>query len=151
MVELTAYAKGGRAQDALTRLKAAWLPIIQQGYRRFFEDIEPSKDPTAQLAMYGRKYGASLCHAWAGAAPVMALSRGVLGIEPIQQGYRVCAVAPQRCGLNWVRGAVPTTRGLIEIEWHGTKGELTIPAGVTAHAIGAKFFNGPGQFSIQVS
>jgi alpha-L-rhamnosidase len=121
VVELTAYAKAGRAQDALTRLKAGWLPMIQQGYRRFFEDIEPSKDPIAQLAMYGRKYGASLCHAWAGAVPVMTLSRGVLGIEPIEPGYRVCTVVPQRCSLNWVRGAVPTTRGLIEIEWHGRK------------------------------
>jgi len=81
----------------------------------------------------------------------MALSRGVLGVEPIEPGYRVCAVAPQRCGLDWVRGAVPTPQGPIEIEWRGSKGELTLPAGIASRLHGGDTFNGPGRFPIQLS
>jgi hypothetical protein len=43
VVELTAYAKAGRAAEALKRLKSAWLPIIQR-YHRFFEDIDPARN-----------------------------------------------------------------------------------------------------------
>src|SRR5690349_10577514 len=101
---MAAYAGAGRAESAVRRLKSAWLPMIQRGCHRFFEDIEPGKDAVAQLAMYGRKYAASLCHAWAGAAPIMAISRGVLGIEPLERGYKLCRVAPQKCGIVRVNG-----------------------------------------------
>ena len=151
VIELSAYAKAGRAAAAVTRLKSVWLPMIRSGHNRFFEDIWPAKDPVAQLAMYGRKYANSLCHAWAGAAPVMALSRGVLGVEPIEPGYRVCTVAPQRCGLEWVRGAVPTTGGPIEVEWRGAAGQLTLPSGITARLADGRAVQGPGRFSVAVS
>jgi alpha-L-rhamnosidase len=151
VVELTAYAKAGRAAQAMKRLKSAWLPMIQSDYHRFFEDVEPAKDANAQLGMYGRKYATSLCHAWAGAAPVMALSRGVLGIEPVEPGYIVCAITPQRCGLDWVRGAVPTNRGPIEIEWRGTKSEVSLPSDVTARLADGRSLRGPGRFSITIS
>jgi hypothetical protein len=150
VVELAAYARVGRAAEAIKRLKSAWLPMIQSGYHRFFEDIETAKNTNAQLAMYGRKYATSLCHAWAGAAPIMVLSRGVLGIEPVEPGYRVCTVAPQPCGLDWVRGAVPTKNGPIEIEWRGKKGEIVIPSEVTVRLGEGRSLHGPGRFSITV-
>jgi len=148
VVELTAYAKAGRAEGALKRLRSVWLPMIQNGYNRFFEDIWPQKDPVAQLAMYRRRYANSLCHAWSGAAPVMAISRGVLGVEPIDPGYRMCSVEPQRCGLKWARSAVPTPSGLIELEWRGEKGQLTLPAGVSARVRGDRVVRGPGRFPL---
>jgi hypothetical protein len=145
VVELTAYARAGRAAAAVGRLRSVWLPMIRLGYRRFFEDIHPKLDPVTQLAMYGRKYGNSLCHAWAGAAPIMALSRGVLGIEPTEPGYRSCVVAPQRSGLDWVRGAVPTPKGAIELELDGARGAVTLPAGVSARLADGRVVNGPGR------
>jgi hypothetical protein len=150
VVEMAAYAAAGRAAQAVKRLKSAWYPLVQQGYRRFFEDIEPAKDAPAQLAMYGRKYAASLCHAWAGAAPVIAISRGVLGVEPLEPGYAVCAISPQPCGLASARGAVPTLSGLIEMEWSGDSGEVKLPSGVAARLPGGKNFRGPGRFSFQL-
>lgn len=147
VVELTAYAKAGKAEGALERLRSAWLPMLRQGYNRFFEDIWPARDPLAQLGMYGRKYANSLCHAWAGAAPVMALSRGVLGIEPLEPGYGLCSVAPQRCGLDWVRGAVPSPAGPIEVEWHASSGQLSLPAGLSARLRDGRVVRGPGRFS----
>jgi hypothetical protein len=149
VVELTAYAKAGRAEGAVSRLRRIWGPMLRMGYRRFFEDIHPTKDPAAQLAMYGRRYANSLCHAWAGAAPVMALSRGVLGVEPLEPGYRVCEVKPQPCGLEWVKGSVPAPGGPIEVEWKGTKGEVRLPGGVSARIAG-KLAQGPGRFDVEV-
>jgi hypothetical protein len=31
--------------------------------------------------------------------------------------WRLQLRPPQKCGLDWVRGSVPTPAGLIEIEW----------------------------------
>jgi glycogen debranching enzyme len=151
VVELTAYARAGRAEQAVKRLKSAWLPMIKNGYRRFFEDIDPARDTREQLAMYGRRYGGSLCHAWAGAAPVMAVSLGILGIEPIEPGYSMCSVNPQRCGLQWVRGTVPVPTGIIEVEWHGGKGKLRLPDGVAARCRNGSTFRGPGEFDFELA
>jgi hypothetical protein len=150
VVELTAYARAGRADLAVKRLKSAWLPMIQRGYWRFFEDIEPALDANQQLAMYGFKFGNSLCHAWAGAAPVMAISRGILGIEPIEPGYSVCSVNPQRCGLEWFRGAVPSPTGAIEVESHGDTGVIRLPDGVVAHGRNGFTVRGPGSFDLEL-
>ncbi|SEJ91357.1 alpha-L-rhamnosidase [Sphingobium sp. AP50] len=150
VVELSAYAKAGRAADAVGRLKAAWLPLIKAGYRRFFEDIDAKKSADQQLGMYDRKYAASLCHAWAGAAPVMALSQGILGVEPLSPGYARCRVAPQRCGLQNVEGCIPTPAGPIEISWKGSQGTLILPKGIVAES-GKKVLHGPGRFKINVT
>jgi hypothetical protein len=149
VVELTAFAKARRTDRALARLRTAWLPMIQHGYGRFFEDFNPAKTENEQLAMYGRKYATSLCHAWAGAAPVMAISLGVLGVEPVEPGYRVCRVAPQRCGLEWVKAAVPTPLGPIEVEWRGMEGEVHIPVGVAIRASDGTLLMGPKRYKLR--
>jgi hypothetical protein len=82
----------------------------------------------------------------AAAAPVMAISRGVLGIEPIEPGYRTCSVEPQRCGLEWVRGAVPTPAGVIEVVWRGASGKLILPSGITARLASGRVVTGLGSF-----
>jgi alpha-L-rhamnosidase len=73
----------------------------------------------------------------------MALARGVLGIDAVEPGYSVCIVSPQRCGLDWVRGAVPTNWGPIEIEWRGTQGEIALPRDVTARLAEGRTVRGP--------
>lgn len=156
VVELTAYAKAGRAEQAVRRLKAAWLPIVHAGYHRFFEDITQGKSADDQLAMYNRKYAASLCHAWAGAAPVMAISRGILGIESIEPGYHAISVDLQPCSLDSVRGSVPTPRGPIEIEWRANNGrqlmgEITLPAETNAYIAAHGILRGPGRFPLSLS
>ena len=98
--------------------------------------------------MYRRRYAASLCHAWAGAAPVMAISRGILGVEPLEPGYSVCKIAPQRCGIAQVNGSVPALHGLIGISWNGSSGDLKIPAGVSAKLANGEVVKGGGQYAI---
>lgn len=148
VVELTAYAKAGRTADGIARLKAVWLPLVERGYRRFFEDIRPAQDEVAQLAMYSRKYGNSLCHAWAGAAPVMLLSRGVLGVEPLEPGFALCRVTPSTAGIASGYGAVPTPHGLIEVKWSKGKGSVTLPAGVRAKLADGREVSGRGRHAL---
>ena len=54
-------------------------------------------------------------HAW-GAAPANILSRYVLGVRPLEPGYRKILVAPQTGALRWVRGKVPTAIGPVEVD-----------------------------------
>jgi len=150
VVELSAYARAGHVSAAIERLKKAWLPMLRMGYNRFFEDVETSKSEADQLAMYGRKYAASLCHIWAGAAPVMLLSRGILGIEPLEPGYKRTRIAPKLAGLEWVKGSVPTPHGSIELALEGGKADLTLPAGITAETSSGEHFTGPGSFRFRV-
>ena len=153
--EFLAYAKTGQIDSLLNRLRSIWGNILKQGYTRFWEDIRPADDANKQLAMYGRPFSNSLCHAWAGAAPILALMRGVLGVWPKTGGYAECEIRPQLSSLQWIRGSVPTPRGKIFLELDQKKrGNLALPAGVTAHLTGYidnaghRTLVGPGIFSI---
>ncbi len=61
----------------------------------------------------------------------------VLGVEPVEPGFRVFRVAPQPPhGLSWARGTVPTPHGDIEVAWQ-REGEslalsLTVPPNTRA-------------------
>jgi hypothetical protein len=84
----------------------------------------------------------SLAHGWStGALP--ALSRWVLGIQPVKPGYVEYTIAPHLGDLAWVCGAVPTPAGAIRARWErgdgrftlwieapvGTSGTFVVPAG----------------------
>lgn len=72
----------------------------------------------------------------------------VLGIEPVEPGFRTFRVAPQPPpGLAWARGAIPTPHGDIEVAWEREGGDepsrgaapgssialsLTVPPGTRA-------------------
>jgi len=134
--EFLAYAKAGRMRESLGHLRRVWGGVLDRGYTRFPEDIRPLDTDRQQLAFYGRPFGNSLCHAWAGAAPVVALARGVLGVWPIDGGYRRCRIEPNLGGLEWARGNVPAAAGDIRVEIDGRKAHVELPDGVTAELRG---------------
>ena len=146
--EFLAYARAGRIAELLARLRTVWGGLLDLGYTRFPEDIRMQDTPEQQLAMYGRPFGNSLCHAWAGAAPVLALVRGVLGIWPGEGGYRTCRIAPQLGDIEWVRGSVPTPAGDIRVEADSRGARLTLPPLVTAHIGLEAPVTGPGTFPL---
>jgi hypothetical protein len=154
--EFLAYAKAGQIESLLKRLRWIWGGILKQGYTRFWEDIRPADNSTQQLALYGRPFANSLCHGWAGAAPILALMRGLLGIWPTQGGYAQCDIRPQLVRLERLGGMVPTPHGRISLELeHAKAGNLVLPAGITANLIGytdesgKTVLSGPGAFRIQ--
>lgn len=91
---------------------------------------------TMTLEAWDAKFKPNLTwnHAW-GAAPANILSRFVLGVRPLEPGYRKILIAPQPGGLAMVSGKVPTARGPVKVKvqtGRATRLELDIPAGVTA-------------------
>ena len=56
----------------------------------------------------------SLCHAFA-CAPLYFLQTGVLGIKPLQPGFREFSINPCLAGITQAQGVVPTPYGDISI------------------------------------
>jgi alpha-L-rhamnosidase len=153
-LEFLAYAKAGHVVELLARLRSVWGGLLDLGYTRFPEDIRPRDTSEQQLPFYDRPFGNSLCHAWAGAAPVLGLVRGVLGIWPIGGGYRNCRIAPNLGGLEWVRGSVPVPSGDIKLEIDSHGARVTLPPQVVADlsgyvtSDGRNRLSGPGTFQL---
>lgn len=95
-------------------MKAYWGGMLREGATSFWEKYNPEETGTQHLAMYGRPYGKSLCHAW-GASPVYLLGKYYLGVRPVKEGYKEFAVTPVLGGLKWMEGSVPTPNGNIRV------------------------------------
>ena len=95
--------------------KLYWGGMLRQGATSFWEKYVPSETGTQHLAMYGRPYGKSLCHAW-GASPVYLLGKYYLGVRPTKPGYAEFEIRPSLGDLDWLKGDVPTPHGMIHVE-----------------------------------
>jgi alpha-L-rhamnosidase len=110
--ELDALCLAGRHERVLKEMKDYWGGMLRLGATSFWEQYEPgAKD---HLAMYGRPFGKSLCHAW-GASPLYLLGRRFLGVSPAKPGYAEYTVEPHLGDLEWMEGKVPTPHGDIAI------------------------------------
>ncbi len=66
----------------------------------------------------------SAAHAWS-TGPTTALSQYVLGVRPVEPGYRSWAIAPEPAKLSWAQGVVPTPHGPISVRWlRGTRNQF---------------------------
>jgi alpha-L-rhamnosidase len=78
--------------------------------------------------------GTSLAHGWSSGA-TSALSEYVLGVRPVEAGYKTWLIEPQTGNLSWAEGTVPTPYGPIEVKWRKTSNglslEIDVPAGTS--------------------
>ena len=78
-------------------------------------------------------YDISYCHGW-GAGAVVQLPAYVLGIRPVAPGWKEIEILPQRAGLEWAEGSVPTPHGDIKVSWRMENGvpklEYQVPPGI---------------------
>ena len=75
-------------------------------------------------------------HAW-GAAPANLIPRGLMGIEPLEPGFKRFRVRPQTAGLDHAKLKLPTPKGPVLLEIRGKdaatwSADLTVPAGTAA-------------------
>lgn len=112
--ELEALCMTGMQKQVLGEIRSYWGGMIKEGATSFWEKYNPEESGTQHLAMYGRPYGKSLCHAW-GASPIYLLGKYYLGISPTKPGYEEYEVRPELGGLEWMEGDVPTPFGKIHI------------------------------------
>ncbi|MBR2151466.1 MAG: alpha-rhamnosidase [Prevotella sp.] len=112
--ELETLCMMGYHQKVLHEMRAYWGGMLREGATSFWEKYVPEESGTEHLAMYGRPYGKSLCHAW-GASPVYLLGKYFLGVKPTKPGYEEFEVRPVLGDLEWMEGDVPTPSGMIHV------------------------------------
>lgn len=71
-------------------------------------------------------------HAW-GAAPANIIPRGLMGIQPLEPGFRRMRIQPQPGGLAWASIDLPTVRGPVHAAFHSTEGKLTLTVRLPAN------------------
>jgi len=102
--------------------------MLDLGATSFWEEYDPAIPMPDQYAMYGRKYGKSLCHAW-GASPIYLIGRYYLGVTPARPGYEEVFIRPALGGLEWMEGRVPVPAGEVYVFMNRKSIRCSIPAG----------------------
>jgi hypothetical protein len=112
--ELEALCELGEQAAVMKEMKTYWGGMLREGATSFWEKYNPDESGRQHLAMYGRPYGKSLCHAW-GASPIYLLGKYYLGVRPLKEGYSEFEIKPALGGLQWMHGSVPTPQGDISV------------------------------------
>ncbi len=126
--ELAALCEIGEQSSVREEIAAYWGGMLELGATSFWEEYDPAVPLPDQYAMYGRKYGKSLCHAW-GASPLYLLGKYFLGVTPAKPGYEEVQIRPALGGLEWIEGYVPVPAGevFVYMDWKSIR--AAVPAG----------------------
>ena len=109
---------------------------------------------TVTLEAWDNRYKPNLDwnHAW-GAVPAGAIPRGLLGVSPMEPGFRKARIQPQFGSLKSFEAKVPTIRGAIEMKLRRGRLTLRIPANMEAVFVcsdGSTLELGPGKHQIDL-
>jgi alpha-L-rhamnosidase len=148
---LQALAKSGDTDTALDFISTYWGAMLDFGATTFWEDFDLSWTNNAaridELVPAGKKdihgdcgaycyegFRHSFCHGWA-SGPTAWMSQNVLGVKPIEPGFRKVAIKPQLGRLKWAEGAYPTPHGPIRVRHDrqpdgSVKSKVEVPVGV---------------------
>ncbi|MDR1022637.1 MAG: alpha-rhamnosidase [Prevotellaceae bacterium] len=126
--ELEALCALGEQEHVLKEMKSYWGGMLKLGATSFWEKYDPRESGAQHLAMYGRPYGRSLCHAW-GASPLYLLGKYYMGVQPLKPGYGEFCIKPNLGGLQWIEGKVPTAGGDIAVYADAKTIKVTADAG----------------------
>ncbi|MDR0710754.1 MAG: alpha-rhamnosidase [Prevotellaceae bacterium] len=126
--ELEALCALGEQKHVLKEMKSYWGGMLKLGATAFWEKYDPRESGAQHLAMYGRPYGRSLCHAW-GASPIYLLGKYYMGVQPLKPGYGEFSIKPNLGGLQWMNGKVPVANGSIALYADAKTIKVTADAG----------------------
>lgn len=116
--ETCVYAECGQTEFVLSYVKRYWGEMLKLGATTFWERFDPSQKGSEHYAMYGRKYGKSLCHSW-GAGPVYIIGRYVAGLKTHGADGKFL-LAPYLSELTF-NCTLPLAEGYIEIGYDGNR------------------------------
>jgi alpha-L-rhamnosidase len=139
--ENIALSRLGDTQLMINHVRDYWGGMLNQGATTFWEAYDPNQKGKEMYVFYDRPYGKSLCHAWS-AGPAAFLPSEILGLRPIEDGWRRFSVKPNLGSLKWVSVTVPTPFGIISVDIEGKNITLNVPEGTVAEWNG-KSFAGP--------
>ncbi len=98
---LDALAEAGLREEVIQLVSEKWGGMLEKGATTFWENWEGP---------------CSRCHAWS-ASPLYHLSQQVLGVMPVEMGWKHVRIAPLAMKLEFARGRVPSPLGAIRVEW----------------------------------
>ena len=148
--ELETLCIDGLQEQVLQEMKAYWGGMLREGATSFWEKYNPEEKGAQHLAMYGRPYGKSLCHAW-GASPIYLIGKYFLGVRPTKPGYEEYEVHPALGGLEWMEGDVPTPFGKIHVKMNTHEISVQSDGGHGTLIIGDQQISIPANKEIKIS
>ena len=126
--EMMALAKIGAVDSMIGTVKSYWGGMIAKGATSFWEAYDPAQQGNSCFSFYGRPFAKSLCHAWS-AGPAAFLPAGLLGLQPLEDGWRRFTMNPHIGRLKYVNVAVPTPHGHITVDIFKEEMRVKIPYG----------------------
>ncbi|MEI8245300.1 MAG: family 78 glycoside hydrolase catalytic domain [Lentisphaerota bacterium] len=100
------------------KLAGSFYPIVLSGATSLWET------PTGAADFDG---AGSLCHAWS-SLPVYYYHAWVLGVRPLEPGFKKFLLSPCSGGFNAVKGSVATPSGFINVKWRESQNGLQLTA-----------------------
>ena len=148
--ELETLCTDGLQAQVLQEMKAYWGGMLREGATSFWEKYNPEEKGGQHLAMYGRPYGKSLCHAW-GASPIYLIGKYFLGVTPTKPGYEEYEIRTTLGGLDWMEGDVPTPFGKIHVRMTTHEVSVLSDGGQGTLIVGDQPINIPANKEIRIS
>jgi hypothetical protein len=123
---LEAMFEAGLRAEAVGLIKDKWGQMIDGGATTFWEQWE--------------KPAGGQCRG-AAASPLYHLSQQVLGVMPVDVGWKQVRIAPLPAKLEFARGKVPSPLGTIKVEWEKSGEDqlavrVDVPRGMQAEFVG---------------
>ena len=123
--------------SAMLYMLSALMPLSPQAREYVAAALKRSFDPmilAGATSLWETGKGAadfdgagSLCHAWS-SLPVYYYYAWVLGIRPLEPGFKKFLLSPCSGGFNAVKGSVATPSGFITVEWRKSGNGLQLTA-----------------------
>jgi len=110
--------------------------LTSTGERSWYNMIHSGSTITTEAWDNKYKPNQDWNHAW-GAAPANLIPRKLMGIEPLEPGFRKISINPQPATLEFAEIKHPTIRGDVEVKFNNKRDEsfqleINIPANTTA-------------------
>ncbi len=109
--EFAALCALGEQEYVLREIRNYWGGMLKEGATTFWEAYDSRETGPEKYAMYGRKYGKSLCHAW-GASPLYLIGRYIVGLTPAGEEF---LLEPVLAGLDSFEAQMPLREGSVKI------------------------------------
>jgi hypothetical protein len=94
-------------KHSLEIIREEWGIMLAQGATSFWETLKGDADFDG---------AGSLCHGWA-SLPAYYLFAEILGIKPLEPGFRKFSVSPKFAPMGHIQGSIPTPAGEIRAQW----------------------------------
>lgn len=112
--EFSVLCETGETKYVINEIKKYYGGMLKLNATSFWEDYDSSKSGSEHYAMYGRKYGKSLCHAW-GATPLWIIGHYLLGVNADAEAQGGIIIRPALDIVDF-SAELPTVYGMLKLQ-----------------------------------